>query len=93
VERERAMGRLLAEKLRVHTTKQTVLNQQMLHPATRQTKNTCYLSATHESESLHQLIIFIFLITHIFSSVCALPIYFIEISKGTQNSYQFREIL
>ena len=48
VERERAKGRLLATKLRMQRTKQTVLNQQMLHPATKQTKNTC--SATYESE-------------------------------------------
>ncbi|KAF8668263.1 hypothetical protein HU200_052317 [Digitaria exilis] len=55
IERERARGRLLVEKLRMQRTKQTVLNQQMLHPAIRQTKNTC--SATYESE-LNQLIIF-----------------------------------
>jgi hypothetical protein len=41
MERERARERLLAEKLRMQRTKQTVLNQQMLHPATRQTKKTC----------------------------------------------------
>jgi hypothetical protein len=48
IERERARGRLLAEKLRMQRTKQTVLNQQMLHPAIKQTKNIC--SAAYESE-------------------------------------------
>jgi len=48
IERERARGRLFAEKLRMQRTKQTVLNQQMLNPAIKQTKNTC--SATYESE-------------------------------------------
>jgi hypothetical protein len=41
MERERARERLLAEKLRMQRTKQTVLNQQMLHPAIKQNKNTC----------------------------------------------------
>jgi hypothetical protein len=41
IERERARERLLAEKLRMQRTKQTVLNQQMLHPAIKQNKNTC----------------------------------------------------
>uniref|UniRef100_J3NAP3 Uncharacterized protein n=1 Tax=Oryza brachyantha TaxID=4533 RepID=J3NAP3_ORYBR len=41
MERERANGRLLEEKRRIQSTKHTVLNQQILQPATRQTKNTC----------------------------------------------------
>jgi hypothetical protein len=48
IERERARERLFAEKLRMQRTKHTVLNQQMLHPAIKQTKNTC--SPTYESE-------------------------------------------
>jgi predicted hydrolase (HD superfamily) len=57
IERERARERLLVEKLRMQRTKHTVLNQQMLHPATRQTRNTCIAIATYGMDQFIDFIV------------------------------------